>query len=111
MSVQEHLHDFQPPVERCQVQGCLELVVAHGGVGQLLQQHLHHLRVAVLRGAVQRRLVVVVLGGEKCQRVTTGRAEPLRASLKPLKFKCKKQDKTSSEPGLIQLRVVFPSCH
>lgn len=63
MSVQQHLHNLQPPVERSQVQGGLELVVAHGGVGELLQEDLHHLGVAVLRRAVQRRLVVVVLGG------------------------------------------------
>lgn len=62
MGVQKHLHDFQPPVERGQVQRSLKLVIAHGGVGQLLQKDLHHLGVAVLRGAVQRRLVVVVLG-------------------------------------------------
>lgn len=80
MGVQEHLDHFQPPVERGQVQGGLELVVAHGGVGELLQQHLHHLGVAVLGRAVQRRLVVVVLRG------TSGRASgpgqrPPRASL------------------------------
>jgi len=63
VSVQQHLHNLQPPVERSQVQGGLELVVAHGGVGELLQEDLHHLGVAVLRRAVQRRLVVVVLGG------------------------------------------------
>lgn len=30
--IQEHLHHLQSPVQRCQVQRCLEFVVAHGGV-------------------------------------------------------------------------------
>lgn len=63
MSVQQHLHNLQPPVESSQVQGGLKLVVTHGGVGELLQEDLHHLGVAVLRGAVQCCLVVIVLGG------------------------------------------------
>lgn len=59
--VEEHLHHLQPPVERSQVQGGLELVVAHCGVCELLQEDLYHLRVAVLRCAMQGRLVVIVL--------------------------------------------------
>lgn len=34
--VEEHLHHLQPPVECSQVQRRLKLVVAHGGVSQLL---------------------------------------------------------------------------
>lgn len=36
VGVEEHLHHLQPPVECGQVQRRLELVVAHGGVSQLL---------------------------------------------------------------------------
>ena len=61
VGVEEKLDHLQAPVQSCQVQGRLELVVAHGGVGQLLQQEAHDLGVPVLRGAVQRGLVVVVL--------------------------------------------------
>ncbi len=64
MSAEQKFDHLQPAVVRSQVEWRLKLVVAHGGVGQLLQQQLHHLRVSVLSRTVQRRLVVVVLRRE-----------------------------------------------
>lgn len=64
MSAEQKFDHLQPAVERSQVEWRLKLVVAHGGVGQLLQQQLHHQRVSVLSRTVQRCLVVVVLRRE-----------------------------------------------
>lgn len=57
--------DLQPSVERGQVQGRLLPAVSHGGVGQLVEQHGDHIRVAVLGCAVERRLLLVVLWKNK----------------------------------------------
>lgn len=55
--------DLQPSIQRRQVQRRLLLAVSHGGVGQLLQQHRHHLSVSVLGRTVKRRLPFMVLHG------------------------------------------------
>lgn len=60
---EQKLDYLQASIQCRQVQRRLELVIPHGGVRQLLQQQPHHLRVAVLSGTVQRRLVVIVLLG------------------------------------------------
>lgn len=54
--------DLQPSVERGQVQGRLLPAVSHGGVGQLVEQHRNHVRVAILGCTVKRRLLLMVLG-------------------------------------------------
>lgn len=53
--------DLQPSVERGQVQGRLLPAVSHGGVGQLVEQHRNHIRVAILGCTVKRRLLLMVL--------------------------------------------------
>lgn len=57
--------DLQPSVERGQVQGRLLPAVSHGGVGQLVEQHRNHVRVAILGCTVKRRLLLMVLKESK----------------------------------------------
>lgn len=98
--------DLQPSIQRRQVQRRLLLAVSHGGVGQLLQQHRHHLSVSVLGRTVKRRLPFMVLhgsdgkGGEKKTHMKHTTRSVYHRREKMYKLPVREREESSFSPSL-----------